>query len=36
MRPETPDGRDFKQRFPKLKILDPVAFLQELPLRPSM
>lgn len=36
MRPETPEGRDFGQRFPKLKILDPVAFLQELPWHPSI
>jgi putative PIN family toxin of toxin-antitoxin system len=25
-----PEGRDFRQRFPQLVILDPVAFLQEL------
>lgn len=30
MKPETPEGREFIQRFPKLKILDPVAFLHEL------
>lgn len=31
MKPETPEGADFMQRFPKLKILDPVAFLDQLP-----
>jgi putative PIN family toxin of toxin-antitoxin system len=31
MKSETPEGRDFIQRFPKLKILDPVAFLHQLP-----
>lgn len=28
---DTKEGRDFQQRFPKLRILDPVAFLRELP-----
>jgi predicted nucleic acid-binding protein len=28
-----PEGRDFRQRFPNLTTLDPVAFLQELAIR---
>lgn len=31
MKSDTPEGRDFIHRFPKLKILDPVAFLRQLP-----
>jgi len=31
MKSDTVEGRDFIHRFPKLKILDPVAFLSELP-----
>jgi putative PIN family toxin of toxin-antitoxin system len=31
MNPATPEGRDFIRRFPKLRMLDPVAFLNEIP-----
>lgn len=31
MMSHTPQGRDFVERFPHLKILDPVAFLHQLP-----
>lgn len=29
----TPEGRDFKARFPAIRVLDPVSFLAELPHR---
>lgn len=31
MNPATPEGRDFVERFPTLRVLDPVAFLNEIP-----
>jgi len=31
MKEELPEGKDFRQRFPGLTILDPVAFLREFP-----
>lgn len=35
MNSATSDGRDFVRRFPKLRMLDPVAFLNEIPRPPT-
>ena len=35
MEPRLPEGRSFRQRFPDLKILDPVAFVRELTVEPA-